>query len=385
MAHNHYQYSGGEDRSFAAEEMLLRARGCQVVRYTLHNDQVKRMKRFALLMATLWNDDAYQSIRNIIRQEQPQVAHFQNTFPLISPAAYYAAKTEGIPVVQTLRNYRLLCPNALFFRDRGVCENCLGKSVPWPAVVYACYRGSRAVTGAVATMLTVHRTLGTWSRMVDVYIALTEFAREKFIEGGLPAEKIVVKPNFVYPDPGVENGKRKYALFVGRLSPEKGIRTLLNAWEVLKGSVALKIVGNGPLADEVQEASKHILGVEWLGQKDLEEVYSLMGDAAFLIFPSEWYETFGRVAIEAFAKGTPVLAANIGAVGEITEDGRTGLLFKPGDPEDLAAKVEWAWSHPEAMQAMGREARREYEEKYTAERNYKMLMDIYHRAIARYV
>ena len=381
MAHNHYQHLGGEDRSFVAEGMLLEARECRVVRYTLHNSQVKQMNPLALATATLWNGEVYRRIREIIRRERPQVAHFQNTFPLISPAAYYAAKAERVPVVQTLRNYRLLCPNALFFREGRVCEDCIGRTVPWPAVVHACYRGSQAATGVVATMLTVHRMLGTWLRMVDVYIALTEFARQKFIEGGIPAEKIVVKPNFVYPDPGVGDGMGGYALFVGRLSPEKGIETLLQAWNRLRGKVPLKIVGNGPLAPSVAEFAKRVPGVEWLGQKGPAEVSALMGRAAFLVFPSEWYEPFGRVAIEAFAKGTPVVATEIGAIAEVVDDTRTGLHFRPGDPEDLVEKVEWLLTHPSDLAHMRKEVRAEYEAKYTAERNYQILMKIYERAI----
>jgi glycosyltransferase involved in cell wall biosynthesis len=231
-------------------------------------------------------------------------------------------------------------------------------------------------------MITLHRALGTWN-LVDRFIALTEFARQKFIEGGFPPEKISVKPNFVHPDPGPGEGGGGYALFVGRLSPEKGLGTLLMAWERLGGKVPLKIVGDGPLAPEVQEAQKRIPGVEWLGRKAPEEVYALMGEAAFLVFPSEWYETFGRVAIEAFAKGTPVLAAHIGAVGEVTEDGRTGLHFRPGDPEDLAAKVEWFLAHPNELARMRKEARAEYEAKYTAEENYRQLMAIYQTVLER--
>ena len=382
MAHNQYQNFGGEDQSYAAESGLLEANGCKVLRYTLHNRQIQGMNPLMLAQATLWNKQVYRNLREIMKREHPKIAHFQNTFPLISPAAYYAAKVEGVPVVQSLRNYRLLCPNALFFREGHICEECMGRTVPWPAVAHACYRNSRAASAVVTSMLTLHRAIGTWSRMVDVYIALTEFARNKFIEGGLPKEKIVVKPNFVYPDPGQGDGKGGYALFVGRLSPEKGVDTLLRAWELLGGRISLKIVGDGPLAEKVKKTASNIYGIEWLGHRNMEEVYSLMGEAAFLVFPSEWYETFGRVAIEAFAKGTPVLAAKIGAVGEITENGRTGLHFRAGDPIDLAEKVDWLMSHPAQLARMRKEARAEYEAKYTAERNYRMLMEIYERAIS---
>lgn len=237
-------------------------------------------------------------------------------------------------------------------------------------------------SGVVAAMLTTHRALGTWARGVDVYIALTEFARRKFMEGGLPAEKIVVKPNFVHPDPGPGEGKGGYALFVGRLSPEKGVRTLLRAWERLKG-IPLKIVGDGPLQAEMEDLVRGggLEGVEMLGRRPREEVLGLMREAGVLVFPSECYENFPMTVAEAFACGLPVVASRLGAMAGIVEDGRTGLLFAPGDAEDLAAKVAWLFSHPEELARMRREARAEYEAKYTAERNYQLLMEIYGQAL----
>ncbi|MDR7405021.1 MAG: glycosyltransferase family 4 protein, partial [Armatimonadota bacterium] len=252
--------------------------------------------------------------------------------------------------------------------------------LPWRGVVRGCYRGSRAASGMVAGAVTFHRVLGTW-RLVDRFITLTEFMRQKFIRAGFPPAKLVVKPNFVYPDPGMGEGKGGYALFVGRLSPEKGLGTLLRAWERLGGKVPLKIVGDGPLAGDVRQAVEQVPGVEWLGRKAREEVYALMGDAAFLVFSSEWYEGFPLVVGEAFARGLPVVATALGSQGSIVHHGHTGLLFRPGDPEDLAAKVEWLLSHPKELTRMRREARAEYEVKYTAERNYQMLMEIYRQAI----
>jgi len=219
--------------------------------------------------------------------------------------------------------------------------------------------------------------------MVDTYIVLTEFAREKFISGGLPEGKIMVKPHFIHTDPGPDEGAGGFALFVGRLSPEKGSDTLLSAWERLGGKPHLKIVGDGPLAPRAADAARRYPGVEWLGRQPLEEVYELMGGAAFLVFPSEVYETFGRVAIEAFARGTPVVASKIGAIAELVEHGRTGLHFRPGDSRDLAAQVEWALSHPAELERMRKAARAEFEAKYTAERNHELLMEIYRTAVER--
>lgn len=381
--HNRYQRPGGEDQVFVDETTLLETRNHRVLRYEVHNDQVKLANRLALAKDTVWNTSAYRELGALIRRERPHVVHFHNTLPLVSPAGYYAAKAEGVPVIQTLHNYRLLCPVALFFRDGRVCEDCMGKAVPWPGVVHRCYRGSRTASGVIATMLTVHRALRTWTEMVDVYVALTEFARNKFIEGGLPANKIVVKPNFVAPDPGQGQGGGGYALFVGRLAPEKGTETMLAAWDRLGTKIPLKIVGDGPLRDQVVEAAARQSNVEWLGHRPVEDVHALMGKADMLIFPSQWYETFGRVAAEAFAAGTPVIAANIGAVAELVEHGRTGLKFRPGDPEDLVTQLEWALSHSSELRRMREEVRAQFEAKYTAERNYRALMEIYEAALER--
>jgi glycosyltransferase involved in cell wall biosynthesis len=380
VAHNFYKQPGGEDQCLAAELAMLRAHGHEVIEYCLRNDSIDSMSRWRVAAGTTWSRSAYREVRELLRARRPQVAYFINTFPLISPAAYYAARAEGVPVVQALHNFRLLCPNALLFRDGRVCEDCLGKSVPWPSIVHKCYRASRAASATVATMLATHRALGTWRDAVDVYIALTEFSRRKFIEGGLPAEKIVVKPNFIYPDPGPGRGNGGYALFVGRLSGEKGVATLLRAWKELAGSVPLKIVGDGPLEGIVADAATKNAAIQWLGRQSLDEVYALIGDAMFLVLPSECYEQFPRVVIEAFAKGTPLLASNLGAMAELVDNGRTGLHFEPGNADDMAAKSRRLLAAPNELLEMRQAARQEYEEKYTAESNHQALMAIYERA-----
>lgn len=384
VAHNKYLQFGGEDQVFLEETDLLQSRGHEVIRYLTSNERIADMRRAELARDAIWSSATWHDMRKTLRRERPDVLHFHNTFPLLSPSAYYAAEAEGVPVVQTLHNYRLLCPNGLFFRDGRPCEDCLGKSVPWPSVLHACYRNDRPATGVTAAMLSVHRALGTWSGKVDSYIALTDFARDKLIKGGLPADKVTVKPNFVHPDPGAGDGSGGYALFAGRLSLEKGISTLLEAWERLgERTVPLKVVGDGPLAGRVARAAKQNPRVEWLGYRPAEEVRALMKDAVALVFPSEWYETFGRVAVESFACGTPVVAADIGAIAELVEHGRTGLRFRPGDAEDLASRVAWLLERPEERARMRREARAEFEAHYTAENNYRMLMEIYESVTER--
>lgn len=384
LVHNHYQQPGGEDRVFAAEADLLESRGHRVLRFTAHNDSVAGGGSAALAATAVWNGRARRELSDLVRRERPDVAHFHNTFPLISPAAYYAARAEGVPVIQTLHNYRLVCPNALLFRDGGACEDCLGRALPWPGVVHACYRGSRAASGATAAVIAAHRMLGTWGRTVTSYVALTRFAREKLVQGGLPPEKVVVKPNFVDPDPGTGEGRGGYALFVGRLSPEKGLGTLLAAWRRMgdgAGGVPLRIVGGGPLEPWVAATAREVPGVSVLGERPAAEVRELMRDAAFLVFPSECYENLPTAIIESFAAGTPVLASDMGAAGELVDGGRTGLRFRPRDPDALAARVGWMLANPTGLRRMRREARAEFEKKYTADRSYEALTGIYRSAM----
>jgi len=380
--HNYYQQPGGEEQIFNTEATLLESYGHEVIRYTLNNDQIPEMNAIALAKTTLWNSTVYQELRSLIRQEKPQVAHFHNTFPLVSPAAYYAARDEGVAVVQTLHNYRLLCPNALFFREGRVCEDCLGKSIPMPGVMHGCYRGSRSASAVVAATMSLHSFLGTWQRAVDVFIVYSQFAMNKFIQGGLPPEKVMFKTNFLYPAPDIGEGNGGYALFVGRLSVEKGLGVMLDAWRQLRGKIPLKIMGDGPMSGLVTAAMQEMPEIEWLGRRSLEEVYEVVGKAAFLVFPSEWYETFGRVAIEAFARGTPVVASRIGAIAELVDHERTGMLFHPSDSADLATQVEWLLSHPQELSQMRQEARSQFEAKYTAADNCKRLMEIYQTAIS---
>lgn len=382
ILHTHYQQPGGEDQSIASEAILLREHGHEVQTLTFHNQDLNSMPAWRKAGTALWNQAAYRLTRTTIRKHRPCIVHVHNTFPLASPGVLHAAKTEGLPVVMSLRNYRLLCVNGLFFRNGHPCERCL-RSLSWRGALYGCFRNNRAASTVVTAMLALHRSLSTWNH-VDSFITLTEFSRRKFLDAGFPSEKMAVKPNFIHHDPDCGDGRGGYALFVGRLSEEKGITTLLTTWSQLRRSIPLKVVGDGPLRAEVERAAKEIQEVEYLGSKSPEDVAAQMAGAAFLIFPSICYETFGRVAMEAFATGTPVLAANIGAVGEITHNGRTGLHFRPGDPTDLAAKVDWLLRHPTEIAHMRKEARREYEAKYTAERNYGMLMEIYEQAIANH-
>lgn len=378
--HNHYQQAGGEDESTALEVSLLRSHGHEVIEYRESNDRIASMSPLRAAARTVWSLESYRAIRDTVRSARPDLVHIQNFFPLISPSAHYAARREGVPVIQSLRNFRLVCSNGLFLRDGRVCEDCLGRSVPLPGVVHACYRGSRAASTAVAGMLITHRAARTWSRVVDRYIALTDFVRCKMVEAGLPADRISVKPNFVSPDPGMgRSGEGSYALFIGRLSPEKGLMPLLEAWREIP-DLPLRIAGSGPMEEVARAFILHhgLSGrVELLGRQTQDQISELLSDTRVLVLPSVWYETFGRVAVEAFAAGVPVIASRLGAMAEIVEDGVSGLHFAPGDPAELASRVRWALDNPVEWREFGVRARATYEAKYTAERNYQLLMDIY--------
>lgn len=382
VAHDFYQQRGGEDQCVEDEVRMLRSHGHNVIEYFVHNDSLKGMHPFTLAANTIWSKQAFKDLGAIVRDRRPQVVHFHNTLPLISPSAYYAVKQHGAAVVQTLHNYRLLCPNGLFFRQGSVCEDCCGKMVPWPAIANKCYRGSRAATATISGMLAVHRLAGTWRSAVDMYITLSAFGRSKLIAGGVPAGRITTKPNFLARGAEPGSGRGGYVIYAGRLSSEKGIDLLLDAWGALGRDVPLKIIGDGPLAGRVKDACSNEPAIEWLGQLEIDAVYELIGDAEALIVPSRCYENFPRVIVEAFGKGTPVIAPDFGPIGEIIENGVTGLLFEPGDPTDLAEKVRWMLADGAGRAHMRRAAYQAYADNFTEDANHRRLMRIYELAIA---
>lgn len=385
IIHNSYRQAGGEDVVVAQESELLRQHGHTVHTYVRSNHEFQTLsfpERLGLFARIISANDSRRAVRGLLRDLRPDVVHVHNTFFMVSPSVYAACLEEDVPVVQTLHNYRLLCPGATFYRDGRVCEECLMHSL-LRSVRHACYRKSRVMTGATALMLQTHRMLDTWERGIGAYIALSLFQKNRFVQSGFPESKIHVKPNFVEPDPGGEPHSGDYALFVGRLSPEKGVATLLRAWELLPVQIPLVISGDGPLRSflEAEIAAKGLQAIRLAGHVGRDGVYALMKKAAFLVVPSVWEEPFGLIIVEAFACGTPVLGASTGAIEEMVEDGVTGLRFKAGGPVDLAEKVEWAWSHPCQLAAIGKRCRRAYEERYTAEINHVLLTKIYASAI----
>jgi glycosyltransferase involved in cell wall biosynthesis len=386
LVHNHYQQPGGEDVVFEQEKQLLQRQGHKVVTYVRDNSEVSSysgIRRLELASKTVWARDSRRDFSRLLRVEKPDLVHVHNTFLMISPSIYAACTEAQVPVVQTLHNYRLLCPAATFFRDGSVCEECVAHTL-WRSVDYGCYRASRAATATVALMLALHRRRQTWSRDVAGYITPTEFARKKFEAAQFTNKRISVKPNFVYPDPGARTGVGDYALFAGRLSPEKRVSVVLSAWARLSNPIPLVIAGGGPDREKLEKlfcAGNQGKNIYFVGSLPHTELMRVIKGARMLIFSSEWYETFGLTIVEAFASGVPVICSRLGAMEELVENERTGLTFAAGDSRDLSEKVDWACEHSEQLRNMGREARREYEAKYTAESNYPILMQVYQHAL----
>lgn len=388
LVHNTYQQAGGEDVVFEQEKKNLQRGGHHVVTYERSNHEIERLsalQRATLIKSIVWNTDSRREFAQLLARESPDLVHVHNTFIMISPSIYSACREKGVPVVQTLQNYRLMCPGALFFRDGKVCEECVEHSL-WRGVQHGCYRDSQLQTAGVALMLAWHRQLKTYQELVDCSVAATEFSRGKFVAAGFNPDQIVVKPNFMDQDPGPRERPGDYAVFAGRLSQEKGVATLVAAWEHVHPSIPLKIVGDGPLRSSLEARAKErgIKGITFCGRLSREESVAAVKGSRFQITPSLWYEGFPMVIVEAFACGVPVICSRLGGMQEIVADSSTGLHFNPGDAQDLARKVEWAWNHPAELAEMGRAARRKFETEYTAEKNYTRLMEIYEQTVASY-
>jgi len=383
VAHNRYQFSGGEDAVVRDEIELLRRHGHDGELLEEDNDTIDGLRGKLLASTSIFSSPrSRERMKQAIRRFQPDLVHIHNWFPLLSPSIVLAASEMGIAVVQTLHNFRMLCANALLYRNGVVCTDCVGKLIPIDGIIHGCYRESRAGSAIVTAAYAFHRLISTWDR-VDLFIAVSEFQRELLVRGGLPGEKVVVKPNFVGSDTwNSDRNAEDVAVFVGRMSPEKGIRTLLSAWITGKIPLGLRIIGDGPLAEEVRSRAACMAGVEYLGAQPPEKVYREMARAKFLVFPSEWFETFGRTIIEAFSQGTPVLACDLGCVRELVEDGVTGYRFAPGNAESLIAGV-LRFLACDDYDRMRVNCRNLFLDKFTAEINYTLLTEIYAKAIAR--
>jgi glycosyltransferase involved in cell wall biosynthesis len=378
VAHNRYQQAGGEDSVVAEEVRMLEQRGHIVHQYSVDNDDIiGAWRKTVTAVRSFYSRTTFQEISNLFASFQPDILHVHNFFPNISPAILFAANKYRVPVVQTLHNYRLLCASATFFREDRPCEDCVSSGSFLPGVMHACYRGSRVGSAAVGASTFVHTALGTWSNRVDRYISLTQFAAQKFGQQRIPAEKIRVKPNFA-PDRGRGTGKGGFALYVGRLSSEKGIKTILAADNVGKLPIPIHIVGDGPLRHDVERAcSRPGSQLIYLGKMQRPQVVEQMQKAVVLLVPSVCYEGFPMAIVEGFSFGLPVIVSRIGGLPEIVKDGHSGLLFEPGDPSALLEALCKFVSGANRIECMREAAREQFDDHYTEQKNYGILMDIY--------
>lgn len=382
VAHNQYRIRGGEDQVFEDELRMLEASGHEVVPFVRSNHDFSGLQTIRVAAGTAWNRTAASDLESVVRSFDADLVHVHNWLPQLSPAVFPAARRAGAAVVQTLHNYRYTCVAGTLSRDGDICEACVGHAVGWAGIKYGCYR-NRAATVPVTATIALHRRMRTLERSVDALIVLSEFARSKMIEAGLPAERLHRKPNFVDPDPGVRDGGHDSVLYLGRLVEDKGLWVLVDAWRSMpEGAPTLRIAGSGPIEDGIAAAAASMPNVDYLGFVDHDRVADLVGASMATIVPSLNFEGFPKAIVESFAVGTPVIASDIGSLSELIEPGRTGHLVPPGDPSAIVHILQ----DPEVAAGLRRmrpSARAEYLEKYTVERNLARLNEIYELAVQR--
>ncbi len=381
ICHNYYQIRAGEAQSVWGDKEMLEAHGHSVALYTKDNRSLERLnifRRLGLVPGTVFSLSSYLDIRRLIRNGRPDVAHVHNVYPLISPSVYSVLGRSRIPIIQVLHNYRFMCPNGTLLNERAeICEKCTGGRI-WPAVAGRCYRESRWQTAVLAGALSLHRRLNTFRR-IDVYIAPSEFMRQRMVAAGFSSDRIVVKRHSLdlsrfHPTQDFDD----YAVYMGRLSREKGIRTLIEAFAGLP-SLRLEVVGDGPLKGDLEEIiqRRRLKNIRMHGFIPTERRFELLKRAALMVFPSEWYENLPYSVMEGMALGIPVLASRMGGVPEIVEDGATGWLFEPGDIDDLRSRIGNAFENPGLLAGMRPAARRAAESAFDPRRNYRVLKRVY--------
>ena len=384
QVHARYRQTGGEERVVEDERRLLEASGIEVDQVLFDNANLREASGAVgdvrMAASAIWSAGAYQRVAAAIVRRRPDVVHVHNTFAAASPSVLRPSRHARIPTVQTLHNYRLVCPKATLFRDGRVCVDCVGMPLPLPAVIHSCVRHSRPQSAVAAATLATHRALGTYRHASMSYIALTAHQREVLVSGGMDPDSIHVVPNFLEPDPGHHNASRSAVLFVGRLAVEKGIEPLLRSAAVEPGIIT--VAGEGPLVESVERAASRG-DVAYLGPLSREDVGTQLTKASVLVVPSLWFEGFPMVVLEAYAAGTAVLANRIGSLAEVVEDGLTGILVDVNDVAALATAIRWFHDHPVEARAMGERGRKRYEERYRGGNHLAQLLDVYRDSIRR--
>jgi glycosyltransferase involved in cell wall biosynthesis len=384
MIHNYLRPPSGENTVFEQESELLQSKGHGVVVYTRHNDEIEKMggcSKALIPFRAIRSSVACSDLMRIMEKEKPDIVHFHNIFPLISPAAYRACKKVGVPVVQTLHNYRIVCPGALLFRNNRVCEECAGMKF-FSGIKYGCYRQSSIQTAGMAAIINFHRVINTWKESVDLYIALSDFAAVKYGQLGFPSESFFVKTNFLQNPVEPRYTDQGYGIYIGRLGEEKGVDTMLSALRNCP-DMPFKVIGDGPVKELFLKTIDEygLKNVEYLGVRDHEECMKYLLDARFLVLPSQCYEGVPMVLLEAMSAGKPAIVSDVGVLPLMVEDGLNGLTFSPGAVEELTEKMKRMYQHPDEARLMGKNSRAIFEERYTSEVNYRMLMEAYQKAI----
>ena len=380
IIHNYYKQAGGEDVVFRNEADLLRNNGHNVEQLSFSNDVMSEgVGSFFKIFRLIYNSSSARILKKRIRSFKPDIIHVHNTFVVASPAIYFVAKKFKIPVVQTLHNYRLICPGAILYHNGKIYEDSIKSIFPLKSIFRGVYRNSIPQTAMMSTITGFHKILGTWRSKIDTYIALSEFAKEKYLNSSLNVseQKIVVKPNFTF-DAGFDNNKEDYFIFVGRLNEEKGIKTVVKAFE--NTHFKLKIIGSGDLDQFVKNSANENKNISYLGFKDHDTITTQLKKARGLIFASSLYETFGLAIIEAFSCATPVLVSSLGGHSQMVEEGETGYHFKVNDSDDLKEKLSFFDDEVHLLD-LSKNARRVFEEKYSPDVNYKQLIEVYQRLI----
>lgn len=386
IIHNFYSDSSpsGENIVVQEEAAMLEARGHEVIKHNVANDKIANAGLFLQAGAGLlyiFNPFALLKLRLLIHKFRPDVVHVHNIFPLLSPAIFYGV--SNTPVVVTLHNYRLGCINGQFRRGNQVCTKCLDHRVGFHALIYRCYRNSFLYSLPMVLSKLLHDLIGTWKKKVDCYIALTEFQKKMIIKTGIKPEKITVRPNYFKGNESyIPLSERSGSVtFIGRISEEKGIKTLLNAWPLLETDTSkLSIVGEGPLLNEVKLLAENISNIELLGRLTSDECITVIKNSKILVVPSIWFEGFPMVIREAFAHGVPILASNIGSLSDILSKGG-GLTFKTNDEIDLVNKLQVMLSDEALLKELSEEAFLLYREQFSEDKNYHRLMKIYSEVI----
>lgn len=382
ILHNYYRLRGGEQGVVNAEQDLLESHGHEVRRLTFDNEHIPSgVGKWAAMLRSIHNSSSYRQTRAVLEEFRPDVMHVHNTFYVASPSVYKAARDCGVPVVQSLHNFRLICPSIYLMHNGQIYEESVQKTFPVDAIRKRVTHDSFVQSLVVASITATHKIRGTYRKSIDRYIVFTEFAKSIFLQSslGVPADRFAIKPNFIQ-DPGWdEDSKGDFYTFVGRLSPEKGINVLLKA--ALNGDFKLKILGDGPLKDDVIEASRQREQIEYLGLQGRESVLNTLRQSRGLIFPSLWYEGMPLVIVEALASGCPVVVSKLGNPGHMIEDRVSGLHFEPGDAMDLVRQVQHMEDQADLRRSLGQGARQAYEDHYTPERNYDSLLQIYNDVV----